>query len=141
MLAVDDVFGILGIHGEGASSPYGLISRIEGGLPVHSVERIAQLLAPHDAQFKYRLLPKATYERRKASRRLSFDEGTRLARIARIWALALDVWQTDEGARDFLFRPHAMLGDRRPIDLVIQSEFGAELVIDVLGGLKYGTAA
>jgi uncharacterized protein (DUF2384 family) len=34
-----------------------------------------------------------------------------------------------------------MIEDRRPIDVVIQTEFGAELVIDILGGLKYGSAA
>ena len=34
-----------------------------------------------------------------------------------------------------------MAEDNRPIDLVIQSEFGAELVVDILGRLKYGTAA
>jgi putative toxin-antitoxin system antitoxin component (TIGR02293 family) len=143
MLAIENVVGILGLHGKEApsASPYLLISQIENGLPVNSVERVARLLAPQDAQFKYRLVPKATYERRKASHRLSSDEGTRLARVARVWGMALDVWQTDDDAREFLFRPHAMLEDRRPIDLVIQSEIGAELVLDVLGGLKYGSAA
>ena len=38
-------------------------------------------------------------------------------------------------------RPHPMIEDKRPIDIVIQSEFGAELVIEILGRLKYGTAA
>jgi putative toxin-antitoxin system antitoxin component (TIGR02293 family) len=143
MLEIENVVGILGLHGKEApsASPYLLISQIENGLPVNSVERVARLLAPQDAQFKYRLVPKATYERRKASHRLSSDEGTRLARVARVWGMALDVWQTDDDAREFLFRPHAMLEDRRPIDLVIQSEIGAELVLDVLGGLKYGSAA
>ena len=143
MLAIENVVGILGLHGKDApsASPYLLMSQIEDGLPVNSVERVARLLAPGDAQFKYRLVPKATYERRKASHRLSSDEGTRLARIARVWGLALDVWQSDGDAREFLFRPHAMLEDRRPIDLVIQSEIGAELVLDILGGLKYGSAA
>jgi putative toxin-antitoxin system antitoxin component (TIGR02293 family) len=98
-------------------------------------------LAPGDARFKYRLVPKATYERRKGTHRLSSDEGTRLARVARVWSLALEVWQSKEEARDFLFRPHPMLEDRRPIDVVIQNEIGAELVLDVLGSLKYGSAA
>jgi len=141
MLAVENVIGILGLRDKAASSPYALISRIEDGLPVNAVERVARLLAPHDTQFKYRLIPKATYDRRKTSHRLSSDEGTRLTRVARVWSLALDVWQGDEDAREFLFRPHAMLDDRRPIDLVIQSEIGAELVFDVLGSLKYGSAA
>jgi putative toxin-antitoxin system antitoxin component (TIGR02293 family) len=58
-----------------------------------------------------------------------------------VWNLALDVWGGDAEAREFLFRPHAMLEDRCPIDVVIQSEFGAEMVVDILGSLKYGSAA
>jgi len=124
-----------------ARSPFGLISRIEGGLPIDALDHVARLVAPGDAQFKYRLVPKATYERRKVSSRLSSDEGARLARLARVWGMARDVWQNDEAARAFLFRPHAMLEDGRPIDVVLLNEFGAEMVLDILGGLKYGVAA
>ena len=143
MIALANVADVLGLPARetAARSPFGLISRIEHGLPVDTLARVAQLLAPGDTQFKYRLVPKATLDRRKSSRRLSTEEGTRLARVARIWWLALDVWQSEAEARDFLFRRHAMMEDRRPIDVVIQSEFGAELVSDILGGLKYGSAA
>jgi putative toxin-antitoxin system antitoxin component (TIGR02293 family) len=143
MLAFADIADVLGLPAKGidAHSPFGLMSRIEEGLPIGALERVAHLLAPSDSQFKYRLIPKATYERRKSALRLSSDEGTRLARVARVWSLALDVWQTEEDARDFLFRSHPMLEDRRPIDVVIQSEIGAELVLDVLRSLKYGSAA
>ena len=110
-------------------------------MPVKTVDRVARLVAPGDAQFKYRLVPKATLERRRATNRLSPEEGTRLARLAKVWAAARDVWGSDDAARDFLFRPHPMAEDQRPIDLVIQSEFGAELIADILNGLKYGTAA
>ncbi|MBB4189251.1 uncharacterized protein (DUF2384 family) [Sinorhizobium terangae] len=34
-----------------------------------------------------------------------------------------------------------MLEDKRPIDVVIQSEIGAELVLETLASLKYGSAA
>lgn len=142
MLGLLDVADVLGLPMKQASrSSIGLISRIDDGLPTEAVERIAKLLAPADAAFKYRLIPRATYERRKATRILSAEEGTLLARLARIWGLAVEVWQDEEEARAFLFRPHPMVEDRRPIDLVIQSEFGAEAVLDVLNGLKYGTAA
>ena len=143
MLAFANVADVLGLPARevAARSPFGLISRIENGLPVGSLERVAQLLAPGDAQFKYRLVPKATFERRKASHKLSSDEGTRLARVARVWSAALDVWKDAEEAREFLFRVHPMIEDRRPIDLVIQSEFGAEMVVGILGSLKYGSAA
>jgi putative toxin-antitoxin system antitoxin component (TIGR02293 family) len=143
MLALANVADVLGLPAKevAARSPFGLISRIEDGLPVDALERMAQLLAPEDARFKYRLVPKATFERRKGSQRLSSDEGTRLARLARVWSLALDVWKDEEEARNFLFRPHPMIEDKRPIDVVIQNEFGAEMVVDILGGLKYGSAA
>ncbi len=122
-------------------SPVVLIGRIEHGLPFKALDRIAGLLAPGDARFKYRLIPKATLERRKTANKLSPDEGARLARLANVWSVALDVWGDDDEARAFLFRPHPMAEDRLPIDLVIQSEFGADLIIDILGRLKYGSAA
>lgn len=143
MLAFSTVADVLGLPAGGgaAGSPLALLSRIEDGLPLAALDRLARLVAPDDALFKYRLVPKATYDRRKGQRRLSTEEGTRVARLARVWSLALDVWRDEADARAFLFRPHAMIEDRAPVDLVLQSEFGAEMVVDILGGLKYGSAA
>ncbi|MGZ8370601.1 MAG: antitoxin Xre/MbcA/ParS toxin-binding domain-containing protein, partial [Caulobacteraceae bacterium] len=44
-------------------------------------------------------------------------------------------------ARDFLFRPHPMLEDQAPMIVVLDSALGADLVCDILGGLRYGSAA
>ena len=55
--------------------------------------------------------------------------------------LSVEVWGSEGEARDFLFRPHAMLEDHRPVDIVIRSEIGTELVLEILQGLKYGSAA
>lgn len=142
MLTMRSVADLLGLPGRLAPlTPIGLASRIEDGLPIAALERVAGIVAPGDTQFKYRLVPRATYGRRKDAKVLSPEEGTRLARLARVWSLALDVWGDEAEARDFLFRPHAMIEDKRPIDVVIQSEFGAEMVVDILGSLKYGSAA
>lgn len=144
MLALANVADVLGLPAKekAARSPFGLMSRIEDGLPIAALERISSLVSPNDAQFKYRLIPKATYDRRKKGQlRLSSEEGTRVARIARVWNLALDVWHGEDEAREFLFRAHAMLEDKRPIDVVIQNEFGAEMVLEILASLKYGSAA
>ena len=143
MFASNAVAAVLGLP-TGSSetlSPIKLIGRIEQGLPIRSVDKIARLLAPGDTKFKYRLIPKATLERRKTASKLSPEEGARLARLANVWNVARDVWGSDDEARDFLFRPHPMAEDRLPIDLAIQSEFGAQLVVDILGRLKYGSAA
>lgn len=124
-----------------APSPFALMAQIEKGLAVEALDRVAALLAPGDSSFRFDIVPRATLARRKAGGVLSADEGTRVARLARVWSLALDVWETPEAARGFLFRPHAMLEDGRPVDVVIRSEIGAELVLGLLGRLKYGTAA
>src|ERR1700722_13701138 len=143
MFAPSDVAAVLGLTARPveAHSPMTLIFRIEHGLPGKALDKVAHLLAPDDAQFKYRLLPQATLERRRTANKLSPEEGARLARLAKLWSVARDVWGGDDEARDFLFRPHPMAEDRRPIDLIIQSEFGAELIVDILGRLKYGSAA
>lgn len=142
MMTIETVAEILGLPAARTPrSAIGFLARIEDGLPIAALDRVASFVAPGDTQFKYRLVSRATYERRKAGKVLSGEEGTRLARLARVWGVALDVWGGEADARDFLFRPHAMLEDRRPIDVVIQSEFGAELVVDILESLKYGSAA
>ncbi|WP_414630701.1 antitoxin Xre/MbcA/ParS toxin-binding domain-containing protein [Brevundimonas sp. UBA875] len=51
------------------------------------------------------------------------------------------VWGGDVAARGFLFRPHAMLENQAPMTVAIGSELGAELVCDILGRLRYGSAA
>lgn len=142
MVAIGEIAKVLGLGPAGRpASALALIERIEGGLPVRALERVAHLVAPQDARFKFRVVPKATFERRKAAHRLSGEESARLARLARVWSLAHEVWGSEEAARAFLFRPHPMIEDRRPIDVVLQNELGGELVLEILGGLKYGTAA
>ena len=88
-------------------------------------------------------MPRATLARRRTQHtpRLTPEESARVARLASVWAFAKDVWKSDEAARRWLFEPHMMLEDRRPIDVVLASEFGRPLVEGILGRLKYGTGA
>lgn len=125
--------------GDGLSY-FEVADRIEAGLPLATVDALARAIAPGDARFKYRLVPKATYDRRKAARApLTAAEGERVARLVRVWAFALDVLKSEDDARHFLDGPHMLLEDRSGLDVTLQSEMGAEAVIDVLGRLKYGT--
>ena len=89
-----------------------------------------------------RIVPKATLMRRQRTpgRRLSSEESGRVARLARLWAFALDVWSSPEAARRFLSEPHPLLRNRVPRELAIETEIGARAVENILGGLKYGTA-
>ena len=116
------------------------LNLVDHGLPVKSLDRIAQVVAPGDTGFKYRIVPKASLARSKTSRRLTTAQSVAVTRLASIWSQALRVWKSESAARDFLNRQHALLAGRRPIDLVLENEIGAGLVHDVLGRLEYGSA-
>ncbi|GHE77800.1 antitoxin [Camelimonas fluminis] len=140
--AATDISSVLGLKGQPtATSPFSLMETIDRGLPVAALDRVAGLVAPDDALFKYRVVPKASYGRRRTAHRLSAEEGLKLTRLARVWSLARDVWKTDASARDFLFRPHAMLQGNKPVEVALRNEIGTELVLDILSRLKYGVAA
>lgn len=133
---------VLGVGGAGRIfSPAQYLALLDQGLPVKSLERIANAIAPADARFKYRIVSKATVARLKFKRKLSSNQSVLVARLAGVWARALKVWGSPEEARDFLYRPHPLLEGRPPIDLVFENEIGAQLVDDVLGRLEHGSAA
>lgn len=125
------------------------MSAVEKGLPLAALDRVVHFVAPMDNKFAFRIIARATLARRrkalastknKAEGRLSAEEGTRLARLASVWAMALDVWGNDEGARRFMFDEHPLLHGRRPIDVVLESEFGRPVVEGILGRLQFGSA-
>jgi len=120
-----------------------LADEVSRGLSVDALDRVCAKLAPDDASLRYRIVPKATLARRRrtARRLLNRDESDRIARVARIWALAMDVWKSETAARRFLSDPHPLLGGRVPRDFAIESELGAREVEDLLGRLKYGIPA
>jgi putative toxin-antitoxin system antitoxin component (TIGR02293 family) len=137
VLAVANVLGI----GARRHGPMGITEQVEAGLPLAVLDRVTRLLAPEDASFRYRLVPKASLARRKQTKQLTAPESERLARVAKAWAVAMEVWGGEDAARDFLFRRHPMLDDERPIDVILRSELGASVVEDVLRRLQYGSAA
>lgn len=123
-------------------SPMDMVRRIEEGLPTATVERVANRLAPADVTFRNQIVPKATLARRKKTRHpLSREESARVARIAAIWARACGIWKDEAKAREFLLRPHPMLEGRRPFDVALRTDVGADLVDRILGRLEYGSAA
>lgn len=129
---------VLGV--ESGQEPMAYFDMVEHGLPVRSLEKIAQVVAPGDAALKYRIVPKASLARAKASKRLSSAQSVAVTRLASVWSRTLRIWKSDEAARDFLYRKHMLLDQRRPIDLVLENEIGAELVKDLLGRLENGSA-
>ena len=86
----------------------------------------------------YRIVPEATYKRRRD--KLNAEESARTERLARIYATAQYVWSSEDEARGFLHTPHPLLQGRTPLD-VSMTELGARRVEELLWRLYYGIAA
>jgi putative toxin-antitoxin system antitoxin component (TIGR02293 family) len=135
MNAMPQMIELIGLPKQ--SAPLDVADRLEKGLPVSALDRLARTVAPADANFKYRIVPRATLARRRATGRLSPAESEKVARVARVFSYAKEVWKTDEETRDFLSRPNMYLRDRAGLDVAIGSEVGAQEVERVIGGIKY----
>ena len=121
-------------------SPLGYVDWVNQGLPADTLDKVTGAVAPNDRQFVNRLVGSKSTRFRRVDKPLSVESGFRTVRVAIVWVMALDVWKSEEAARAFLNRPHPMLEGRKPIDVAIQSELGADMVKSILGELKYGTA-
>lgn len=130
---------LLGVEPSRTDSRLGLAYSIQSGLPVDAIDRLAAFVSPDNTGFKFRLVPKATLERRRrsASKRLTSDEGDRLARLAKVCSFALDIYRDAGRVREFLVRPHAMLDDTSPLDVTLATGPGADAVINLLGRAAY----
>ena len=114
-------------------------------LTTADLDDLARRLAPDDRSFRYRVVSKASYARRKAAANgsgvglLSAAESERVERIAFLWRFAMELWKDETDARRFLFAPHMLMDYQKPIDLALASESGARRVENMIGRAMYGT--
>lgn len=113
-----------------------LRSAVEEGLPVSALDVVVRHVSRDDrsaAELKYRIIPKTTLRRRQ---RLDPEESQRLERLARMAAMAEQVWEDDELAHEFLTSVQPQLGDERPVDLA-RSDLGTRQVEMLLMKIEY----
>ncbi|NUY06104.1 antitoxin Xre/MbcA/ParS toxin-binding domain-containing protein [Paraburkholderia youngii] len=114
---------------------------VRGGLPKSalraSVEHVARTTEERRSLL-FRIVPEATFKRRRDV--LSPDESEKAERLARIFATAEYVWDSEVDAREFLNTPHPLLDGRTPLD-VSMTELGARRVEELLWKLFYGIPA
>ncbi len=115
-----------------------LAQRVAQGLPKDTLKASAAhiyLNAEDRNRLIYRIIPEATYKRRREL--LTVEESERVERLARIFASADFVFDSADDARQFLITPHALLRDRTPLEVSL-TELGARQVEDILWRLFYG---
>ncbi|MEZ5330954.1 MAG: antitoxin Xre/MbcA/ParS toxin-binding domain-containing protein [Thermoanaerobaculia bacterium] len=114
---------------------------VEAGLPIESLEHAVRRVttSPGEAaELTHRLIPRSTLKRIKT--RLNAQQSERLERLARMTALAEEVWEDREAAHEFLTSPQPQLGSHRPVDLA-RSDLGTRQVEQLLSRLEYSLPA
>ncbi|HEU5050625.1 MAG TPA: antitoxin Xre/MbcA/ParS toxin-binding domain-containing protein [Gemmatimonadales bacterium] len=109
---------------------------VEAGLPVGALDAVVGHVAGDRfsaAALKYSIVPKTTLHRRQ---RLTAEESERLERLARMAALAEQVWEDEARAQEFLISPQPQLDGERPVDLA-RSDLGTREVEELLFRLEY----
>ena len=122
------------------ASPMAAVNSIKAGLPLETLEQLARAIAPGDAAFAHRFVPRSTLTRRKAATKpkLTVDEGSRVAAVAKVWDVSLEIYRDEAKAREFLYRAHPLLEGARPVDVATETSLGADLVVQLLGAAAYG---
>jgi putative toxin-antitoxin system antitoxin component (TIGR02293 family) len=131
---------LLGVKPKRTRPVLGLAYSVQKGLPVSALDRVAGRVSPDNIRrFTYRIVPKPTLERRRRDKKpLTTEESDRLARIAKVFAFAFEVFGDEAKARSFLDRRHPMLDDAVPLDVALATGPGADAVINLLGRAAYG---
>jgi putative toxin-antitoxin system antitoxin component (TIGR02293 family) len=114
---------------------------VEAGLPKAVLKHVVGSLATEpraQRTLMYRLVPEPTLRRRQ--RRLNLVESERTERLARVTALAQEVWGDDADARAFMTTPHPMLGGKTPAEHTV-TDLGAREVEGILHALAFGLPA
>ena len=127
---------ILGLSGK-VRSVAAIANAVDHGLPKRTLARVVEragFQGPARVLLMGRIVPAATFKRRK---RLKPAESEKIERLARVIALAEMLWDNRGEAQRFLNTPHAELGRRRPIEAGL-TELGARQVEDVVMRALHG---
>ena len=117
------------------------VSAIRRGLSAAAVDALAKSLKISRAELSQALnIPERTLARRKREGSMSSEESAKLVRLARVVHRAEEVFEGLDVALDWLKSPNAALSGQAPLNLV-DTEMGAELVLDTLGRIEHGVFA
>jgi putative toxin-antitoxin system antitoxin component (TIGR02293 family) len=129
------------VLGRRVRSVLDLAEAVEEGLPKAALRNTAARIVPDAAgrrQLIYRIVPEATYKRRRE--RLTPAESERTERLARVIATAEYAWDAREDTHRFLMTPHPQLGGKAPMAAAL-TELGARQVEQILEKILFGLPA
>ena len=115
-----------------------VINRIKKGLPAASFEKLRQEFGVTAAELATTLnINMRTLARRKKSGRLDVGESERVYRLARLFQIALNLFESSELARRWFANPKEVFGGLTPLNYA-DTEPGAQEVEKLLRRLEHG---
>lgn len=137
--AIAEVLGGRKVLGRVVKNPEDLAQLVRKGLPAHSVTALAEKLQLGNMVMSRKLgIPQRTLTRRLSQHsRLTAAESDRTVRLARVYAVAVEMIGSEEKAVEWLRTANRALGGERPLDQ-LDTDLGARAVEDVLGRIAYG---
>jgi putative toxin-antitoxin system antitoxin component (TIGR02293 family) len=128
---------------KGPKSPLDLIETIRQGLPKQALERLAEALRVKVLDLEH-ILPvsKRTLQRYEQQdvKFLPKELSDHMLQVAKVYARAVEVFEDEERALEWLHAPIVALGGRIPMSL-LDTSAGVDLVLTELGRLEYGVFA
>lgn len=127
---IAEIMGGRRVLGRRITSWSDLDRAVAAGLPRATVDALTERVAkpPDSTRLKYRIVPKATYQRHD---QLSVVHSQKTERLARVFAMVEAAWRDEEAARRFMNTPHPELHGRTPLDAAM-TEIGARQVEEVI---------
>jgi len=117
------------------------IEVIRNGIPAAAVESLLKAMRVSQSELARALgIPERTLARRKREGVLSSEESAKLLRLARVVGRANEVFEDPEAALNWLKSPNSALSRATPLSL-LDTDIGAESVLDTLGRIEHGVFA
>ena len=140
-MAVYEKLGGRNMLGAEVASAADLARVVSRRIPLRALAHVQRRGLFTDGEIQRFIIPARTRRHREAKKeRLTVEESDRLVRMARVQALAEDVFGDPERANRWLREPLGELSSTAPLDWA-RTEAGARLVEEILAKIDWGAAA
>ncbi len=141
VMAVFEKLGGKSMLGAEIASAADLARVVSHRIPLRALAHVQRQGLFSEGEIQRFIIPARTRRHREAKReRLTVEESDRLVRMARVQALAEDVFGDSDRANRWLREPLGELSSTVPLDWA-RTEAGARLVEEILAKIDWGAAA
>jgi putative toxin-antitoxin system antitoxin component (TIGR02293 family) len=117
------------------------IALVRQGISASAVDAVMRVIGVGQTELARALdIPERTLARRKKEGTLSRDESGKLVRLAQVIERAVEVFEDERAALNWLKSPNAALGGSSPLSL-LDTELGSVAVANTLGRIEHGVFA